>query len=96
MKKKRQGAEEYVHIITEDDLNRIVWEETISYTDFYIERQYEIDDGALVKYEWRSFPGNNAEESYNHRFTLLTPPKKNPEKLEMGIIKIILHPTNSR
>lgn len=96
MKKKKQGAEKYVRIIMEDDLNQIVWEETVSYSDFYIERKYEFDDGAAVKYEWRGFPGNDPEEVYNHKFTLITPPKKNPEKLETGVIKIIAHPSNSR
>jgi hypothetical protein len=96
MKKDSNIAEEYVKIIIEDDLNRITWEETLTQKDHYIERTYEIDDGAVIKYEWRGFPSDNPKESFNHKFTLIKLPKQNPNKLEAGVVKIIYHPTNSR
>ncbi len=92
MNKDQQNAEEYVKIIIEDDLNRIMWEETKTHKDSYIERDYEIDDGAVIKYEWRGFPGNDPAESFNHRFSLIKLPVKNPHGLETGVIKIINFP----
>lgn len=89
-------AEDYVKIIVEDDLNRITWEDTIVQEPAYIRRLYEIDDGAMVQYEWRAYPGDSAEDDYNHRFTLNMLPKKNTEELELGVIKAIPHPPNFR
>ena len=94
MKKNQSKGEEYVRIIIEDDLNRILWEETINQADSYIEREYEIDDGAVIKYEWRGFPGNDPANSFNHRFSLIKLPAKNPDKLETGIIKTINFPSD--
>lgn len=94
--KKIDSAEKYARIIMEDDLNQIAWEETLDHGDDYIAREYEITDGAFIKYEWRSFPGKSANENYNHRFTLVTPPKKNPDKLKPGIIYQIDHPKGGR
>lgn len=89
-------AEEYVKIIIEDDLNRIAWEETMNHGTEYIEREYEIDDGAFIKYEWRGFPGKDPSDQYNHRFTLVTLPPDNPDNLEIGVIRVIPHPANNR
>lgn len=96
MKHDKNNGEVYAKIIIEDDLNRIAWEETLTHEENYIEREYEIDDGAFIKYEWRSFPGNSPEDAYNHKFTLITPPKKNPDKLKPGVLLIIPHSPNSR
>lgn len=92
MKKDQQNAEIYVNIIIEDDLNRIIWEETRTHKDSYIERDYEIDDGAVIKYEWRGFPGSDPAESFNHKFSLIKLPAQNPHNLETGVIKIINFP----
>ncbi len=94
MNKDQQNAEEYVKIIIEDDLNRIMWEETRTHKDSYIERDYEIDDGAIIKYEWRGFPVSDPAESFNHRFSLIKLPVKNPHNLEPGVIKIINFPSH--
>jgi hypothetical protein len=60
-------------------------------TDDKIERVYEFGDGAIVKYEWQSFPGESDAEKYNHRFTLINPPSANNNNLKKGIIKAIYY-----
>lgn len=94
MAKDKNNVEKYVEIIIEDDLNRIVGEETIKHDNSYIEREYEIDDGAVIKYEWRGFPGNGPAESFNHKFSLIKLPPGNPENLKTGVIKIINFPAD--
>lgn len=89
MKNKSTKAEEYADIIIRDDLRRIVSEKTVQYEPHRIERVYEIDDGAVVKYEWQDFPSEKKAESFNHRFTLIELPSPNPHKLKTGVIKTI-------
>ncbi len=86
-----QDAEEYAEIIIRDETERIVSEKPTVYSDHKIERIYEFEDGAVVKYEWQTRPAENASnaENYNHRFTLITPPSPNPCKFETGVIKAI-------
>ncbi|MEP6900281.1 MAG: hypothetical protein ABJA66_00945 [Actinomycetota bacterium] len=89
-------AEEYAEIIMRDEREKIVAETPIIYTDDKIERIYEFADGAIVKYEWQSTPDGrtSAEEIFNHRFTLLSLPKPNPNGFKKGIIKAINYPRN--
>lgn len=82
-------AEEYVEIILNDEREKIAKETPTVYETQKIERLFEFADGAIVKYEWQDFPDEKAEEKYNHRFTLITLPKPNPNKLKTGIIKTI-------
>lgn len=82
-------AEEYADVILRDEREKIVKETPTVYETKKIERLYEFADGAVVKYEWQEFPGEKSKEKYNHRFTLITPPKPNPSKLKAGIIKTI-------
>lgn len=89
-------GEDYVKIIIEDELDRIAWEDTIVQEPAYIRRDYEIDDGAVIQYEWRVFPGESEDDKYNHRFTMTILPKNNSEKLKLGLLKSIPHPPNSR
>jgi hypothetical protein len=89
-------GEDYVKIIVEDELDRIAWEDTVVQEQFYIRREYEIDDGAVIEYEWRAFPGDSADQRFNHRFTMKILPKRNTEKLELGVLKTIQHPANGR
>lgn len=82
-------AEEYADIILRDEREKIVGETPTVYETNRIERLYEFADGAVVKYEWQDFPADGSNEKYNHRFTLITPPKPNPSKIKTGIIKTI-------
>ena len=72
-------------MIKEDDTEKIVRETPTVYEADRIDREYEFDDGAVVKYEWRDAVLNE----FNHRFTLVTPPKPNPGKLKAGVIRTI-------
>lgn len=90
MSKKENPADEYVRIITEDDLRKIAGEETVLYREGEkIERLYRFADGAVVRYEWQGFPFVSPKEKYNHRFSLVTAPSPNPNKLKAGVIKTI-------
>jgi hypothetical protein len=89
MKKNIQNAEDYAEIILNDERENIASETPTVFTDDKIERVYEFFDGAVVKYEWQSFPAESAAEKYNHRFTLLNSPGENNENLKKGIIKVI-------
>lgn len=89
-------GEDYVKIIIEDELDRIAWEDTIVREPAYIRREYEIDDGAVIQYEWRAFPGESADDNYNHRFTMTILPRENPAELELGLLKTIPHPPDNR
>lgn len=79
------GSEKYVAIIMNDDTERIVRETPTVYENARIEREYEFEDGAVVRYEWRDV----SLGGFNHRFTLVRPPKPNPRKLSAGVIRTI-------
>lgn len=97
MSKKNNPADEYVRIIMEDDLGKIAGEETVIYQENEkIERLYTFADGAVVRYEWQSFPFDAPVEKYNHRFSLVILPKPNPHKLKSGIIKTIDYSASGR
>lgn len=81
-----KNAEEYADIIIRDERERIVSETPTVYRDDKIERVYEFDDGAVVKYEWQSAP---RAEAFNHKFTLVTPPAPNPQQFRAGVVKVI-------
>ncbi len=89
MTRKTNHTDIYVTSIIEDIQTRFVHEETVKYSETKIERSYKFEDGAVVKYEWQSGPGEADEEKYNHRFTLANPPKPNPNKLKKGVIRTI-------
>lgn len=76
-------AERYVRLIMRDETEKIVRETPSVYEADRIEREYEFDDGAVVKYEWQDVMLGG----FNHRFTLVTPPKG--EKLKPGVIRTI-------
>ena len=82
-----KNAEDYANIILQDEIEKIVSETPTIYEDDRIERIYEFEDGAVVKYEWQNAPSR--VEKYNHRFTLETLPSPNPGKLKTGVIKVI-------
>ena len=75
----------YARIVIEDMTERIVSETPVVYTDEYIQRVYEIDDGAILKYEWFA-EGTN---EINHRVSLEKAPKPNPNNLKPHVIKEI-------
>lgn len=79
------SAEEYVRIIMQDETDKIVREIPVVYEADRIEREYEFEDGAVVKYEWQDI----SLRSFNHRFSLVSLPKPNPEKLAAGVIRTI-------
>jgi hypothetical protein len=87
-------AEEYADIIMRDEREKIVSETPSVYEADRIERVYEFPDGAVVKYEWQSTPDGrtSADGKFNHRFTLITLPKSNPNGFKEGIIKVISYP----
>ncbi len=89
MSKTNKQLKMYVTSIIEDIQTRFVNEKTLKYSERRIERVYEFEDGAEVKYEWQSAPGKAADQDYNHRFSLVKPPMPNPEKLKNGVIKVI-------
>lgn len=68
-----------------DETDRIVRETPTVYENARIVREYEFEDGAVVEYEWRDV----SLAGFNHQFTLLRAPKKNPGKLKAGVIKTI-------
>ena len=68
----KDKSNRYVTNIIQDIQNTFVREQTIKFSETRIERVYEFDDGAVVKYEWQDFPPTgNDEDKYNHRFTLV-------------------------
>lgn len=89
MKINVQNAEEYAEIILNDEREKIVAETPTVFTGDKIERVYEFGDGAVVKYEWQSFPAATKTEKYNHRFTLLALPTTDSGAMKTGIIKVI-------
>jgi hypothetical protein len=89
-KERNVSFDDYAEIIMLDKRDRIVNERPTVYTDDRIERVYELDDGAIVLYQWQSPVAARAgAEAFNHRFTLTRPPTDNPAKLKNEIIKII-------
>lgn len=92
MSKNSQNPDFYANSIIEDVRSRFVSEETTKYTDDEIERIYEFDDGAVVKYEWRSTARGANDGGFNHRFTMVKPPKPNPAKIKTGVIREIGFP----
>lgn len=91
-----KDVKEYAKIIMNDEREKIVSETPTIYEDDYIERIYELTDGAIIKYEWQSTPNGRTslEEKFNHRFTLISLPNPNPNGFELGIIKQINYPKN--
>lgn len=89
-----KSAEEYANIIIRDETAKIVAETPTVYTADKIERIYEFADGAIVKYEWQSSPSGRTSENgdYNHKFTLTVLPTPNPNKFEIGVVKVINYP----
>ncbi|MCC6327879.1 MAG: hypothetical protein IT174_05145 [Acidobacteria bacterium] len=79
------NAEKYVGIIMRDDTEKFVRETPKIYEPHHIVREYEFEDGAIVTYEWR----DTSFGDFNHQFTLIQAPNKNPDKLKPGIIKTI-------
>ena len=79
------SADKYVAIILRDETEKILRETPLLHEDEKIEREYEFGDGAVVKYEWR----DSSLGGFNHRFSLVRPPKPNPGKLTAGIIRTI-------
>lgn len=92
MTKSSQHAEFYANSIIEDVRSRFVHEETTKFTEDEIERMYEFEDGALVKYEWRKGSRGSGGEGFNHRFSIVRPPKPNPDKVKVGVIREIGFP----
>lgn len=78
-------AEKYVRIIMQDETDKITRETPVVYEPDRIEREYEFEDGAVVKYEWQ----DASLGGFNHRFSLVKPPKPNPGKLSAGVIETI-------
>lgn len=91
MSRKADHTSIYVTSIVEDIQTRFAREETTNYSEGYIEREYTFEDGAVVKYEWQDGPRSGSGK-FNHRFTLVKPPKPNPHKLKSGVIREINYP----
>lgn len=91
-----QKSEEYADIIIRDERERIVSEKPTVYTDEKIERVYEFEDGAVIKYEWQNCETGriSATPRYNHKFTLVKLPSPNPNKFKTGVVKVINYPSN--
>lgn len=89
-----KNAQNYAAIIMNDEREKIVKETPTIYNDEQIERIYEFEDGAVVKYEWQATPDGrtSAEEKFNHRFSLIKAPQPNPHNLKEGIISQINYP----
>ena len=94
--KNNKHANYYVTSIVQDIQTRFVGEKTTKYSLSQIERIYDFDDGAVVKYEWQDSSVVKSMDEYNHRFSLTKPPKPNPHKLSKGIIKVISFPVGGR
>ncbi|MGI8543618.1 MAG: hypothetical protein ACR2MD_09100 [Aridibacter sp.] len=91
MVKVTEHTEIYIKSILQDIRNHFV-EETLSHSANRIEREYKFEDGAVIKYEWQNAPRAGSANLYNHRFSLINPPKPNPYKLKTGIVKVINYP----
>jgi hypothetical protein len=71
-----KNAEGYADIVIRDEREKIVSERPTVYSDEKIERIYEFEDGAILKYE----------------FTLINLPSPNPHKFKPGVVKVIDYP----
>lgn len=89
MQERRNQANYYVNAIIKDIQNQFVREETIIFSDSQIVREYEFEDGAIIKYEWQSEDNAKKNEAFNHRFTLIKVPTPNSGNLEVGVIKMV-------
>jgi hypothetical protein len=89
MKERRNTTNYYVNAIIKDIQNAFVREETLSFSDSKIVREYEFEDEAIIKYEWQSEVQAAKSENFNHRFSLAKLPVPNPDNLEIGILKVI-------
>jgi phage baseplate assembly protein gpV len=89
MQERRNQTNIYVNAIIKDVQNAFVREETTSFSESRIERIYEFEDGAIVKYEWQDEESSIRGENYNHRFTLIKLPTPNPGNLELGVLKTV-------
>ena len=78
-------AEEYVRAIMLDETAKWIRETPIVYENARIEREYEFQDGAIIRYEWQDV----SEGDFNHRFTLVKAPNPNPNVLVEGLITTI-------
>ena len=78
-------AEDYVQIIMRDDTEKFVRETPVLYENARIEREYEFEDGAVIRYEWRDI----SLGGFNHQFTLVKTPTHNSSELATGVIKTI-------
>ena len=89
-----KNSADYADIIMRDERETIVSETPTVYETDRIERVYEFNDGAVVKYEWQATPDGRTSKTgeFNHRFTLTTVPDPNPHGFKKGIIKIIDYP----
>ena len=89
MQERRNQANYYINAIIKDVQNAFVREETTTFNNSKIVREYEFEDGAIIKYEWQSEESAKNGEVFNHRFTLIKPPTPNSGNLEQGVIKVI-------
>jgi hypothetical protein len=65
-----------------DETEKIASERPVEFENDRLERLYEFYDGAVVRYEWQ----NASLGSFNHRFSLVTPPEPNLYELTTGVI----------
>ena len=89
MSENKKQINMYVTSIIEDIRTRFTNEETTKFSEDFIERIYTFEDGAVIKYEWQNGERSGSKDKFNHRFTLETLPKPNPNKLKKGVIKTI-------
>ena len=91
MQDKKIKTTYYVNSIIKDIQNQFIREETTSFSDSKISRNYEFPDGAIVKYEWQDEESSIKGEAYNHRFTLVKLHEPNDGNFDLGIIKIVTY-----
>lgn len=89
MQERRNQANYYVNAIIKDVQNAFIREETLSFNDSKIVREYEFEDGAIIKYEWQSEAEAIQGNSFNHKFTLTKVPTPNTGDLELGVLKTV-------
>ncbi|MCU0238622.1 MAG: hypothetical protein MUC29_04200 [Pyrinomonadaceae bacterium] len=89
MTERRGQGNYYVTAIIKDIQNQFVREETKSFSEDKIVREYEFEDGAIIKYEWQTAESSRHGEPFNHRFTLIKAPIENEDNLQLGVIKIM-------
>lgn len=89
MQERRNTANSYVNAIINDIQNQFVREETITFSESKIVREYEFEDGAIIKYDWQNEDESIKSEPFNHKFTLIRNPIPNPAHLELGVLKTV-------